>query len=84
VGLATFFLTRTALADVRDLRAHRVAPFLMARAGRRHLAIYEPFDRGVLIARIVHDGRDIEAIVARAATAMAGEVAALRRRLANA
>ena len=59
--------------EVGRLRARRSMPFLMAPVGA-HYAIYKIADRGVIIATVLHNRRDIEAITGSLASRLHKEI----------
>lgn len=62
-----------------ELRRHRSAPFLMVPA-RRHIIVFDRVPTGVIVLTVLHQRRDIEAIIARQEGAFLQQVDDLRRR----
>lgn len=63
-----------------NLRKHRATPFLMIPAGQ-HFIIYKNVKKGVIIAAILHNKRNIEAVLAKIVSELEIEIAEIENKI---
>lgn len=59
--------------DIGASRAHRSEPYLMAPT-QQHYAIYKTWEKGIIVAAILHSKRDIESIINQIGASLALEI----------
>ncbi|MBA2521294.1 MAG: type II toxin-antitoxin system RelE/ParE family toxin [Chloroflexia bacterium] len=65
--------------ELGELRQHRSYPFLMAPA-RRHFVVYDRLPDGIVVLTVLHQGRDIEGIIAAEGPSFRRQIMALRKK----
>jgi len=63
-----------------ELRQYRSLPFLMVPA-EEHFVIYRAFEKGIIIATVLHGRRNIEAIIRDMAPALESEINEIGKRI---
>ena len=63
-----------------ELRQYRSLPFLMAPA-ERHFVVYKTFKKGIIIATVLHERRNIESIIHDIAPTLEAEINEIEKRI---